>query len=335
MANRWLFAGGGIDQVRGSVSASTSGRDASYADHGVDFANQGFYDFIDDAGASDKAVAGETLFVRFGFQQNSATNGTGYRMLLVDDANQPWLAIRSRGTGLENRLYYNSGTGASPTWTLIGNTPLPYSGFRHVFMEIHIGIGGNHSISWSYLYGGVTTTLDTGLSFSSSMTELSAVGFGPQISSNQKWWVSEVAATVGIGLTGSRVKYLNITGAGSNSGFTTGSYLDVDDQGASAIDDATLLISDTTGQRSTFAYADLPTLATEEIIGPVTLSTRVRNSGGTPANAKPVRRTSGGSDLVGSAFSGMTTSFTNYQTRFTGLSYSEVNGSEFGVESST
>lgn len=327
MANRWLFAGLDLSQVRvqaGTPAASTTAGtfNTTYADYSVSFssANRGIIDFVDSSGGSDSATTGEKLNFHCDlFLDDHST--VGNHLEILNGSDQPWLAIRQTASGVYG-LHYNSGTGASPTWTLVGSTTSLSNG-RYT-IDVWITIGSPHDAGWAVN----SSQVATGTFTQASLTSLDAALFRSSTTTNGSF-ASEVMATVGINLVNGHVFYGKATGAGSNSGFS-GTYADIDDQG---INDSDSIGSTVAGQISTFVFNNLPTLATNEALGDLFMIARAKNDGSSPLNVKPVRRTSGGSDQVGSSFSGISIAYQPFLTRFTGISEAEYNGSEFGVES--
>lgn len=330
MANRWLFAGADLGCIRvlaGTPTTNTSAgtRNGTYSDSSI-FARSDIRfatDFVDSAGASDAATTGERLEMRFYAQiDDHTTNGNFWEALNGSD--QPWLAIRSPSSGVYG-LYYNSNTGASPTWTLIGSTTSLANG--NYYFNVWITLGSPHDAGWAVN----DAQIDTGTFTQASLTSLDAMHFRG-LTATTNYYYSEMMAAIGINLIGGHVFYGAATGAGSNSawGGTTGTYADIDDVG---INDADSLSSGSAGQRSTFAYSNLPSLAATEEIGDLFMWTRAKNDGSAPTNVKPVRRDSGGTDNVGSSFSGISTAYQSFLTRYSGIDSTEYNASEFGVES--
>lgn len=333
MADRWLFAGGfeAIQVEAGTPSANTTSTtfNSTYADHSISAhsTNRAFFAFVDSSGAADSAVTGETLHVHFAMTRISGSTipTAGNAVELFDNSGFSWLSLRNTGTTDTYGLFYNSGTGASPTWTQIGSNTQSITNAAVVDIDIWITLGSPHSASWA-----VNASLkDTGTFTQGSLTSLSKVRLRGSAAIGMGY--SELMATTGISLVGAHLYSSKPTGAGSNSGWT-GAYTDIDDV---AIGDTDAITSGTAAQRSTFAYANVPTLASNEALGEVFLWTRARNSGGAPSNVAPVRRTSGGTDNVGSSFSGISGAYSSLLTRYSGLSETEFNGSEFGVESAT
>lgn len=326
MANRWLFAGGAPSTVRvvGGVSVQTSTIyfDSTYADHAIqafDTPNKIYADFVDASGSSDFAASGETVWFRASIYFFS-WGQVGTMMQFVNGSDQPWLAVRSTSTQGTYGFYYNSGTGASPVWTLIGSTFSLANGL-HVF-DMNLTIGSPHSAAL-YVDG---TERATGSFTQASLTEIHAGMLAPYYDNN--FFFSEILASVGYPTVGSHVFYGKPNGAGSNSAWT-GAYTAIDE---TAADDGDSIVSTTTGQRSTFAYDNLPTLSPGFAIGDVFMWTRAKADGTAPTNVKPVKRT-GGVDSVGSQFSGMGAGWGEFLTRYSGMSESDYNAAEFGVES--
>lgn len=333
MANRYLYAGGDPGTVRvtaGNISSSTANVNTTYADHSISMSNDTairvFVDFVDSAGASDFVDSTEDLWLRWDWACPTGTTGVGRdAVTVVDGSDQPWLSIRNTGVSLTFGVYYNSGTGGSPVWTLMGNTfVLPQSRLE---MNLKVRIGSPTSYE---LY--ISNQLHSSGSFTqASFTQAHAVLFAAPVNT---FHISQMLFTAGIVTIGSYVYYGLPTAAGASSAWT-GLFSAIDDSGASAINDTDLISSSTNGQRSTFAYSDVPALPSGYAIGDVFLYTRARNNGVAPLNIKPVRRNSGGTDLVGSNFVGMGAGFVDFHTRYTGLTSTEYNASQFGVEAAT
>ncbi|WP_066560980.1 hypothetical protein [Croceicoccus bisphenolivorans] len=330
MANRWLFVGGDVGTVRNSASdtiTTSTYFDSAYSDCAIfcgDAGDSFIADFIDSSGSSDAATAGETLFVHvYWVEMQTATTAGNAVWSLLNGSDQPWLSIRTTSTAGVYGFYYNSNTGASPTWTLIGST-FTKASVGNAF-DIKLTLGSPHDVE---LYTDAVLLRSTTFS-NANLTSIDACKGERPTGADQAF--SQIMASVGINTIGGHVYTKRPEGAGSNSGMT-GAYTDIDEVG---INDADILSSGTSGQRSTFAYADLGSLPSGYAVGDVFLWTRAKNDGAAPANIKPVRRDSGSTDNVGSALSGIGTGFVNLPTRYSGLTITEFNASEFGVESST
>lgn len=329
MANRWLFAGGdlGMMRVSGSPSAGTTAGtfDTTYCDHSILSAATSaiiYADFTDSSGASDSVTGTETLW--FHTEVNIANNTTTANSIvaLLNSSDQPWLAFCSTTSSGNYGLFYNSNTGASPTWTQISSNFAIASSARYR-VDIKLTLGSPHSAE---IY--INEVLQASGTFTqASLTAIDAVSMAAPAAINYRF--SQIMAAVGITTINGHVFYGKPSGAGANTGWT-GAYTTIDDVG---IDDTDLISSGSAGQKSTFTYADLPTLAAGYTIGDLFMWTRAKNDGASPTNVKPVRRDSGGTDNVGSNFSGIGTGFGEFLTRYSGVSPSEYNASEFGVES--
>lgn len=327
MANRWLYAGGDLGTVRIIAGApvlntNAGNRNATYCDcsigmrSGMAFAT----DFKDAAGVADPAVLGETLWFRtahVAFAWGSSTNP----IELVNSADQPWLALRALG-GSSAGLFYNSGTGASPVWTQIGsNFTFTLSSTLH-YVDFKVTLGSPHVVELH---------LDNALVASGSFTQASLSSLYAAVfrSTVTEYNFSEMMAAVGICTINGHVFTGKPNGAGASSGMS-GASTTIDDVG---VDDTDFVSSGTVGQRSTFAYSNLPSLGAGMMLGDLFMYTRAKNDGVSPLNLKPVRRTAAGVDGVGSAFAGMGAGFTEKHTRYTGITATEYDGSQFGMES--
>jgi hypothetical protein len=248
-------------------------------------------------------------------------------MAVVNEFDQPWLALRSTTTNAVVGLYWNSGTGASPVWTLIDELITLSSGTARKEMNLKLRIGSPHSVE---LY--IDNVLAAEGTFTQgSFTQAHACYFH---SPSNLQYISQILATAGIVTIGSYVHYGRPNGAGASSAWS-GTSADIDDTGSSVINDTDMISSGTSGQRSTFTYTDVPTLLPGYALGDVFLYTRARHNAVAPVNCKPVRRDSGGTDNVGANFVGMGAGFGEFLLRYSGLTASEYNASQFGVESET
>lgn len=326
MANRWLYAGADLSCVRavGALTADNGGsrQDSNYVDgHLLCTTAIYFYaDFVDSSIASDSVVSGETLWV-VAVVSYLGQSTAGNLIEVVDGSDQPWVAVRITAANTAG-LYYNSGTGGSPTWTQIGSSFTLATGLST--LQLSVTLGSPHSATL-YL-AGVSQASNT-------FTQASFTGADAlRCASNSTTTVafSEIAASVGINLIGCRVNHETATGAGATSGWT-GLFSTIDEYN---INDADLISSGTAAQKSTFAWSNVQTLPGGFALGDIFLSVRAKNDGAAPNNVKPVRRT-GGVDNVGSSFAGMGTGFADFKVRYAALSESDFNGSEFGVESAT
>jgi hypothetical protein len=330
MANRWLFAGGDVGVLRrtGTQSVETSGslRNSSWSDHSLRsnaVASTITADFLNASGASDSATSGETVWCHVEMYVGATSATAGNLVIMVDGSDQPWLALRNVSAGTWG-LYYNSGSGGSPTWTLIGSTFAAASSSVVSGIDLKLTLGSPHDAE--VFVAGVSKP--SGNFTQASLTAIDAFQTNC-FSSGFTLTYSEWMASVGFPTVGGHVYYGKPSAAGSNSGWT-GAYTTIDDVG---IDDADLISSGSAGQKSTFAYANLPTLTAGLAVGDLFMWTRAKNDGASPTNVKPVRRDSGATDNVGTSFSGIGAGFADFLTRYSGITESEYNASEFGVES--
>lgn len=331
MANRWLFAGG-AEAVRSLAGVVTTGTqyDAIYADHSIkaNSSNRHAVDFFDASANSDSVTAGERLYFRFDMTLTAggATFTSENAIVFRDNNDYPWLAFRfTAATAIT--LYYNSGTGPSPVWTSLGLASTSVGFTRMTFVAwLDLDAGGNHLAGYA---------VDSSFVGEAEFTQasLSSIHYVELRSANSGYRdYAEIMASVGINLVNSHLNHDPPTGAGASSGFTSGTFADIDDAG---INDADYIESLTAGQRSTFTHAGVPALLPGQALGDVFLWQRAANASGAPSNIKPVRRDSGGTDNVGSNFSGIAGAFQTFLTRYSAPSEAEYNASQFGVESAT
>lgn len=328
MANRYLCAGIDLGMIRvgaGIPTTNTADFNSTYADQAVQCGSSGvnfFVDFVDSAGASDNSTSGETVWARATIQHDVNNTTQGTILAMVNGSDQPWLAVRTTSTSGQWGLFYNSNTGASPTWTQIGSNFALTSSVVRPFV-LSLTQGSPHSAAL-YMNG---VSVASGTFTQASLTEIHALYCGNNHGGSVRF--SEVLGSIGINLVGSNVFYGKPSGAGSNSGWT-GASTTVDDVG---VDDTDFATSTSAGQKTTWAYSNVPTVGAGIVAGDLFAYTRCKNDGASPTNIKPVRRSSGGTDNVGSSFSGVGAGFSEQLVRYSGITITEYNASEFGVES--
>lgn len=331
MADRNLYAGvkaGFLRVTAGTIAdVTTAGSfDSTYVDSsvsvGVASTNVAMCDFIDSSGASDAAVTGETLWVHFEHYCDGNEGTAGNSVTIVNGSDQPWLSFRATGTSGQYGLYYNSGTGGSPTWTSLV-TGLS-GGSTRIIVDIKVTLGSPHSYE---IYVG-SSLAGSGTFTAASFTSADALELRGSQTFTRTRTYSQVMACVGYCTVGGKVPSLKASGAGSNSGMT-GAYTDVNEAIGS---DASLVTSGTAAQKTTFAMSDLPSLASGLVVTDLWHSFRAKNDGTNPTNLKSVKRV-GGVDTSSSNVSGIGTGFGGFTVRYSGLSVSDINGMELGWES--
>lgn len=337
MAKRWIFAGGGIEDIApvagtpSLVDTNASRRDTLYSDHSVSSAagaGSAFrYPF-----PQDTQIAGEEVFLRFTAWNNSVGTAATNVFEILNYSLNPWLAVRVTATGFLN-LSVNTSATATPNWVRIGSNDLVFGQTVMRIFVIRVKRGSPDVIGWSVFSYGTSSWEVVEENINLTPSPVPASEFGSllvrTVQSNHNIMTSEVALAVDINLVGSNVSYLKPTGAGANSGFS-GSFAEIDDVGTNDVD---FVSATSSGLRSTFVYSNIPTLPIQQSVGDVFSMLRAANDGSAPINLKPVRRTSGGVDDVGANIVGVGGTFTTLRTRYSGLTFSEVNASEFGFES--
>jgi len=325
---RWLFAGGDIGFMRANGSPSTNttaaNRDTSYTDAAIAVVGSTAFtiaDFYDDTGASDFAEAGDDLWCH-AYWRNFGAAGTGNHAELRDATDQPWLALRQAGSSTTVGLYYNSGTGGSPTWTLIGSTFSVTATASHTF-DINLVIDAAGTAHFAEVFVD-NASKSSGTFSQASLTEIHSFACGGVHGSGQAY--SEFLASIGYPTIGSHVYYGKPTGSGTSSQWT-GAYTAVDDAG---INDSDFISSSTNGHISTFAINDVPTLTGSLALGDIFYTVRARSS--VPGDyVKPAKRIAG-STTSDAAFASLTTSFVTRLIRYDPVSETDWNSIEFGVE---
>lgn len=344
MADEVLFAGGRLDSLSITAgtpteSSSTSFRETAYADASVVTPSTSSATvratFRDSSFAATDVVTGERVYAHFD-TGNAGAPGTTIRTLaaLVDSSGFPWLAIRGTGTSGRAGLYYNSGTGASPTWTLLGSdfAIAAGSGTRYTF-DIMLTLGSPHTVT--LMQDNATTLVGAATFTQASLTSLRHLDLASWSSSFDQSF-SQILITRGIPTFGAKVRYARATGAGSNSGWT-GAATNVNE----AVNSDTTFDSTTTaGVKQTYAMGDVTVPAGFEIKS-VFNFVRAKNDGTAPNNIKSVIR-SGGTDYSSANLSGIGLTFASLGMRYdtdpaTSAAWTQTgwNAAEAGYESAT
>ncbi|UZW55565.1 hypothetical protein NUH86_01800 [Sphingobium sp. JS3065] len=305
MANEILFAGGRLDSVTlvaGTPTEDTTAGsfDSTYADCSLFMSSAVTisYNFKNSSFADTDVVTGETGYVHFEFYKTGGTVSTGAIIAgLYDSSGFPWLAIRAVAAD-SHGLYYNSGTGASPVWTLLGSAWSVSSTVRYKY-DLKYTLGSPHSaevsLDNSLVAGPVTFT-------QASLTSVRSVRHtGHTTSFNTR--ISQLMASRGISTINGKVKYSRASGAGTNSGWT-GAYTNVNEAVNS---DATVDSTTSAGVKQTYAMGDV-TVPTGFAIKAVFHFLRAKNDGSSPSNIKSTLR-SASTDYSSGNLSGIGTSF--------------------------
>lgn len=299
MANEILFAGGGyetLSAVSGAYpSTNTNYFDAAYSDHAIilDSSTDRFAEFEFRTGADlalGSVTTGETLFAHWlNCSQGGATVENTY-VELRDASNHPWFRLRVPFNSANIlRPQYNSGTGASPTWTDLGGADIVASSGEKEKYDIEITLGSPHSIN---IYKG-NTLVSTGTFTQALLTSLSKIRFffcfstsGPYIGNG----ISEVLITRGIPTIGALVASSRGTADGANTDWS-GAYTDVNE---AVMSDASLQSSTVAGQKETHVMSNI-TVPAGYSIDAVFHWMRAKNDGVAPTNLRSVLR-SGSTD---------------------------------------
>jgi hypothetical protein len=339
MADEYLFAGGRLDAFTFSAGAAveltTSGRfDASFADCAIaldtgDTIVAGFTTASSGVLVDTTVVSGETLYFH-GREYIGYSTAVGANMIFAvyDNAGFPWLALRTGNVSATMTFAYNSGTGGSPTWTAL-TTQVGSNGTTFTW-DLKLTIGSPHSVELSVdgsvIYSGTFTQ--------ASFTDAAEMRLTGGSATSVTFW-SEIICSRGIPLVGARLQTLRPSGAGSNSGFTSGAYTNVNEAIGS---DATFDSSATAAQKQSYAMGDF-TLPANFAIGAVYHWMRAKQDGAAPVHIQSLIR-SGGTDYMSSDLS-PGTSFGAVGMRYVvdpdgpALSDTGINGWEVGYKSTT
>lgn len=250
---------------------------------------------------------------------------------LVDSSGNPWLALRPVSTTALG-IYYNSGTGGSPTWTQIGSSTVAWSSINNsrATFDIKITLGSPHSVEWS-LNG---TLVQSGTFTQASLTAIRALRLTGGGFYNA---ISQIMATEGRSTINGFVPTKRATGAGGNSGWT-GAYTNVNEAVNS---DGTVDSTTTAGVRQTYAIADV-TVPAGYAIQSVWQWLRAKNDGAAPSNIKSVVRQSTTNYDYATNMPGIGTSFGSLPARYdtdpasaAAWTQTTFNSAEFGYLSAT
>lgn len=337
---RRLFAGSRLDSiipVSGTVAEITTAAniETAYSDAGVQIsptaaAKIGLYEAVSNVLSPTVVVAPDTFWFHTAIfisgNQNSAVNTVEFR----DSSGFPWLALRKGPVNGEHQIAWNSGTGASPVWTLVGSiVNLPISGVR--FLDISVTLGSPHAFE---VFVG-NTSVASGTFTQASFTEVAEVRFNGFVSI-QPFTISQVLATENIPTVGAKVRTLRPSAVGNYTAWS-GDHTNVNEAINS---DATLNSSATAGQRETHAFTDV-TVPSGFEIDSVFHWMRAKNDGSAPNNIRSLLR-SGVVDYTTGDLSGIGLGYSPvgalYETNpGTGINWTEagLNGYEFGYESAT
>lgn len=292
-----LFIGGrreSVALITGSpVDTTTSTRyDTNYADASLylntnDVVQHSLFSQSSNVLSATTVVSGETIYVHFDFVHNSgaSTRTTINLVELRDSSGFPWLGIRGASGNGGYRFVYNSGTGASPVWTLIGANFTLTAGVRYT-LDVALTIGATHSAAL-YQDGSL---IQNGTFSQASLTNIAAVRYSSVAdsgTSNNNTHLSQLMATRDISTIGAKVKYSRATGAGANTGWSN-SHTSVNEVVGS---DLTVQSAASAGLKSTHAMGDV-TVATGFEIKSVFHWLRAKNDGSAPTNIKSVLRQS-------------------------------------------
>ena len=346
MANELLFAGGRLDSLSiGGVPLEVTTApyfDTGYADCALQLFSSDTVTATLVASASGvlsatTVITGEILFVHFEDYHKGLTNTNTTNNISIcelrDASGFPWLAIRTNSVNGNYGLYYNSNTGASPTWTQIGTTwtPANSTNFTH---DISLTLGSPHSVNWSvngnlYISSTFTQALLTAIrdvKFTGSSTTLG----------NGIHHLSQILCTRGISTIGAKVKTSRATGAGTNAAWT-GAATNVNEAINS---DATQDTTPTAALKQSYAMGDV-TVPSGFVIQGVFHWLRAKNDGSAPANIQSLIR-SGATDFATGNLSGISTPYTPVGARYdtdpnTSLAWTQAgwNAAEAGYVSAT
>lgn len=294
MPNEILFAGGGFETQsalsNAYASPNTNYFTSPYSDHAIicDTSGGGWVEFFFRTGdnlALGSVTTGETLWVHVHVCcEGGAVNATDPLIEVRNSSGHPWFRII--GTSSTLTPQWNSGTGASPTWTAVGST-IPAAGAEKVNYDLALTLGSPHTFT---IYKG-NTVVSTGSFTQALLTSLDRVRFGSTHSSSGGFvgtGFSQVLCTSNISTVGAIIYQSKGTADGANTGWT-GAFSDVNEVG---VNDTTAQAAASAGLIETHVMADITVPAGFEISS-VFHWMRAKNDGTAPNNIRSTLRSSG------------------------------------------
>lgn len=287
-----LFAGGRLDSLvvaSGSPTESTTAahRNGTYADAASvcgttgTVIEAGFFTDASNILSAATVVSGETLWVHFDFYNLGTNFSTGVILSILNSANEPWFRIVSASGGVFTPQY-NSGTGASPVWTAVGNS-ITIEGQTLFIFDLKLTMGSPHTFEFSLNSSLYSSGSFTQASFTAAAKARFAGSGGTSGSA-----YSQIFCTRDISTIGGRVKYNRATANGANTGWTN-TFANVAEAVGS---DATVQAAATAGLKSTHVMQDITLFGTLKVRS-IFHWLRANHDGSTPVNIKSVLRSSG------------------------------------------
>ncbi|MGE8142276.1 hypothetical protein ACQKOE_09900 [Novosphingobium sp. NPDC080210] len=333
-----LFAGGRLDsltvQSGTPTEVTTAGTfDPTYCDASVSLATgqNVRVDQLDASNAPTDLVSGDTgwYHCEVNFTSTGLPANSNF-LQVVDSAGNQWVSVRGGASAGILLLAYNSGTGASPTWTQLGTGSTTIGGLVKVAVDLKVTLGSPHSAEL-YVNG---TLVSSGTFTQSSFTSARGMRFLGQTNSAR---ISQLLITNNRSTIGAKVKYSRPSASGGNSEWTGA----VDNVNEAVNSDTTVDSATTAGLRQTYAMGDVTVPANYAILSTFHF-VRAKNDGAAPANIKSVVR-QGTTNYDNSAnFPGIGTGFVPLPARYdtnpaTGTAWTEssFNSAEFGYLSVT
>jgi hypothetical protein len=310
-----LFAGGRLDSlvtVAGSPTenTSTSRFNSAFADACTIcgstsvFVAAPFFTDSSNVLSATTVVTGDTLWVHFEMYNLGTNFSTGAVVTIYDSSGFPWFRIVSASGGTM-QPQYNSGTGASPTWTAVGDS-LTIRGQTKFVWDVKLTLGSPHAFEWSL--GSVKQS--EGTFTQASFTNAASARFSSTGGTSGTAY-SQILCTRDITTIGARVKTCRASAAGANTGWT-GAYTDVN---AAVMSDATSQTAASAALKTTHAMTDVTMPGSANKFRSLFHWLRAQNDGGSPGNIKSVLRSSGVDYSTGN-LSGISTSLAAIGARY-------------------
>lgn len=288
-----LFTGGRPESVEimgGAPFAATNSVlfDGSYADSALvvtEVADKVRHKLYTQSGgvlSTTTVISGETFFLHFECYGNNTSSSPGNGIIIQDSSGNPWLRIYRGGSGTYG-IYYNSGTGGSPVWTLLGGLQTQVTSALLAY-DLEITLGSPHTAK---LYQSGSLLVNQTFT-QASFTNIGIVEYNCLYRTGIGCYFSQLMATRGISTIGAKVKTIRATGAGANTGWS-GTYASVNEVVNS---DVNLQNAPTAGLKSSHVMGGVTVPSGFEIKA-VFHWLRAKNDGTGPTNIKSLLRSSG------------------------------------------
>jgi hypothetical protein len=177
-----------------------------------------------DASNNATTINSGTLYVHFDMYVILGSFAAANLVEWRDGSGFPWLALRGVVSTKSIGLYYNSNTGASPTWTQLGTGVFTVASGHLYTFDVALTFG---SLAAAVSVNGSAVPNMSGTFTQPSFGAITLLQFAGTGNSTQEYF-SQILAMKDQPTIGAFVHYGRATGAGANSGWA-GAYTDVNE----------------------------------------------------------------------------------------------------------